>query len=200
MFIDKFLHIKYESYSTCFVLHNITLYHDHPTHLFVKAISVLWSRESSCCLSGKTSHITVHHHLRSAAITIIQDGDRWERWLKTIENIRVASSLAWRQHRRSCGVFKSWIYVAHCPFQRKWRVLHIRYISVLEQVGMSFNGIAYEVGEVFPWGGISLIFSVCVSISSVCDPLYEIDLWLDFRHNNKFYGAWISPKLQTMVM
>ena len=43
----------------------------------------------------------------------------------------------------SCGVFKSWISVAHCPFQRKWRVLHIRYISVLEQVGMSFNGIAY---------------------------------------------------------
>ena len=45
--------------------------------------------------------------------------------------MRVASSLAWRQHRRSCGVFKSWIYVAHCPLQRKWRVLHIRYISVL---------------------------------------------------------------------
>ena len=58
----------------------------------------------------------------------------------------------------------------------------------------------YEVGEVFPWGGISVIFSVCVSISSVCDPLHEIDLWLDFRHNNQLYGAWISPKLQTMVM
>ena len=58
----------------------------------------------------------------------------------------------------------------------------------------------YEVREVFPWGGISVIFSVCVSISSVCDPLHEIDLWLDFRHNNKFYGVWISPKLQTMVM
>ena len=50
----------------------------------------------------------------------------------------------------------------------------------------------YEVGEVFPWGGISVIFSVCVSISSVSDPLHEIDLWLDFRHTNKFYGAWIS--------
>ena len=56
--------------------------------------------------------------------------------------IRVASSLVWRQHRRSCGVFKSWISVAHCPFQRKWRVLHMWYISVLEQVGMYFNGIA----------------------------------------------------------
>ena len=43
-----------------------------------------------------------------------------------------SSVIAWRQHHRSCG-----------PFQRKWRVLHIRYISLLEQVGMSFNGIAY---------------------------------------------------------
>ena len=57
--------------------------------------------------------------------------------------IRVASSLAWLQHRRSCGVFKSWISVAHYPFQRKWRVLHIRYISVLEQVGMSFYGLPF---------------------------------------------------------
>ena len=53
--------------------------------------------------------------------------------------------IAWRpwQHRRSCGVLKGWISVAHCPFQRQWRVLHIWYISVLEQVGMSFNGIAH---------------------------------------------------------
>ena len=54
---------------------------------------------------------------------------------------------------------------------------------------------SYFREEVFPW-----FFSVCVSILSVCDPLNEIDLWLDFRHNNEFYGAWISPKLQTMVM
>ena len=53
--------------------------------------------------------------------------------------------IAWRpwQHRRSCGVLKGWISVAHCPFQRQWRVLHIWYISVLEQVGMYFNGIAH---------------------------------------------------------
>ena len=52
--------------------------------------------------------------------------------------------IAWRPwHRRSCGVFKSWISVAHCPFERKRRVLHIWYISVLEQVGMSINGIAH---------------------------------------------------------
>ena len=51
--------------------------------------------------------------------------------------IRVASSL------RSCGVFKGWNSVAHCPFQRRWRVLQIRYVSVLEHVGKSFDGIAY---------------------------------------------------------
>ena len=71
--------------------------------------------------------------------------------------------IAWRpwQHRRSCGVFKSWISVAHCPFQRKWWVLHIWCISILEQVGMSFNGIAHlmkvyllfkrEFPRVRPW-------------------------------------------------
>ena len=57
--------------------------------------------------------------------------------------LRQSGVIAWRPHRRSCGVFKGWISVTHCPFQRKWRVLHIRYISVLEQVGVSFNGIAY---------------------------------------------------------
>ena len=47
--------------------------------------------------------------------------------------------IAWRQRSRSCGVIKSRISVAHCPFQRKWRVLHNYGISVLEQVGMSFK-------------------------------------------------------------
>ena len=53
--------------------------------------------------------------------------------------------IAWQpwQHRQSCGVYKSWIYVAHCPFQRKWRVLRTWYISVHEQVGISFNWIAH---------------------------------------------------------
>ena len=47
-----------------------------------------------------------------------------------IELQQLSGVIAWRpwQHRRSCGVFKSWISVAHCHFQLKWRVLHIRYI------------------------------------------------------------------------
>ena len=55
---------------------------------------------------------------------------------------RVASS-AWRQRRRSYGVFKSWNSVTHCRFQQKWWMLHNYQISVLEQVGMFSNGIIY---------------------------------------------------------
>ena len=68
----------------------------------------------------------------------------WEASSVLIE-LHHSGVIAWRpwQRRRSCGVFKSWISVAHCPFQRKWRVVHIWYISVLEQASMSFNGIAH---------------------------------------------------------
>ena len=48
----------------------------------------------------------------------------------------------WRQRRWSWGVFKSRISDAHCPFQWKWQVLHNYDISVLQQVGMFFDGIA----------------------------------------------------------
>ena len=48
----------------------------------------------------------------------------------------------WRQRSWSCGVFQSWISDAHCPFHWKWQVLHNYDISVLQQVGMFFDGIA----------------------------------------------------------
>ena len=48
----------------------------------------------------------------------------------------------WRRRSWSCGVFKSWIWDAHCPFQWKWQVLHNYDISVLHQVGLFFDGIA----------------------------------------------------------
>ena len=73
---------------------------------------------------------------------------------------------------------------------------HVQNFDVIQSFKFELLPIPkYEVGEVFPWGGISVIFPVCVSISSFCDHLHEINLWLDFRHNNKFYGAWISPKI-----
>ena len=55
----------------------------------------------------------------------------------------------WRQRSWSCGVFKSWISDAYCPFQWKWQVLHNYDIFVLQQVGMFFNGITCLV-EVWP--------------------------------------------------
>ena len=50
------------------------------------------------------------------------------------------------------------------------------------------------VGEVFPWGGNSVIFSVCASFSRTGVQLHEIDIWLDPRSLNKFYGALMFPK------
>ena len=47
-----------------------------------------------------------------------------------------------RQRSWSCRVFTGWILDARCPFQWKWQVLHNYDISVLQQVGMFFDGIA----------------------------------------------------------
>ena len=72
-------------------------------------------------------------------------------------------AIAWRQCSQSCGVFKSWISVPHCPVQRKWRVLHNYDISMLEQVCVSFNGIAYLMKVNFcltHWGRVT---HICVS-------------------------------------
>ena len=44
---------------------------------------------------------------------------------------------------RSCGVLKGYISVAPSPFQRKLQVGHNYDITVLQQLGMPFNGIAY---------------------------------------------------------
>ena len=63
----------------------------------------------------------------------------------------------WRQRSWSCGVFKSWISDARCPFQWKWQVLHNYDISVLQQVGMFFDGIACLM-KVWPFSiGSSLV-------------------------------------------
>ena len=58
---------------------------------------------------------------------------------------------------------------------------------------------SYVVGEVFPWGGNSVIFSVCASISRTGVQLHEIDMWLDPRSLNEFYGALMFPKVNIIV-
>ena len=57
----------------------------------------------------------------------------------------------------------------------------------------------YVVGEVFPWGGNSVIFSVCASISRTGVQLHEIDIWLDPRSLDEFYGALMFPKINVRV-
>ena len=57
----------------------------------------------------------------------------------------------------------------------------------------------YVVGEVFPWGGNSVIFSVCASISRTGVQLHEIDIWLDPRSLNEYYGALMFPKVNIIV-
>ena len=57
----------------------------------------------------------------------------------------------------------------------------------------------YVVGEVFPWGGNSVIFSVCASISRTGVQLHEIDIRLDARSLNEFYGALMFTKVNIIV-
>ena len=54
-----------------------------------------------------------------------------------------------------------------------------------------FNFIEIDVWPtrsrgVFPWGGISVIFSFGASISRISIPSHEIEFWLDFRYVNRF--------------
>ena len=59
--------------------------------------------------------------------------------------------------------------------------------------------IDYVVGEVFPWGGNSVIFSVCASTSRTGVQLHEIDIWLYPRSLNEFYGALMFPKINIIM-
>ena len=57
----------------------------------------------------------------------------------------------------------------------------------------------YVVGEVFPWGGNSVIFSICASISRTGGQLHEVNIWLDPRSLDEFYGALMLPKVNIIV-
>ena len=66
-------------------------------------------------------------------------------------------------------------------------------------VDENFDIMIYVIGEVFPWGGYSVIFSVCAPISRTGVQLHEIDIWLDARSLNEFYGALMFPKVNITV-
>ena len=96
--------------------------------------------------------------------------------------IRVASSLAWRQHRRSCGVFKSWISVAHCPCQWKWRVLHIRYFNPYLN-----RSVCLLMGSPTWWR-----FTFCSSGSSLVFWWRDAPLVREFQMWGRRYKQWDS--------
>ena len=58
----------------------------------------------------------------------------------------------------------------------------------------------YMDEEVFPWGGNSVIvFSLCVNFT-YGDSLPEIDIWLESRLLDIFYGALKYAKVEIIVM
>ena len=98
------------------------------------------------------SPLPCHHVILVASIGVASTPGRenarasfWGRlgvWNRTAPDRRQPICSPWRQRSWSCGVFKSWISDAQCPFQWKWQVLHNYDISVLQQVGMFLDGIA----------------------------------------------------------
>ena len=90
---------------------------------------------SPCYLGGKY-HSRLNPRSRNMHMPVFA-GD----WACEIE-LRQTSVICfpWRQRSWSCNVLKSWISDAHCPFQWKWQVLYNYDKSVLQQVGMFFDG------------------------------------------------------------
>ena len=88
---------------------------------------VLSPRRAIVSLNGEQSQsaLPCHHVILVANIAIAPTPGRESSrasFLGTqsvLVELHQSGVIAWRQRRRSCGVFKSWISVAHCPFQWK---------------------------------------------------------------------------------
>ena len=61
------------------------------------------------------------------------------------------------------------------------------------EIDVTWSG-RYFREEVIPW-----FFSVCASISRTGVQLHEIDIWLDPRSLNEFYGALMFTKVNIIV-
>ena len=143
----------------------------------LKAISSL-NREQS------QSPLPRHHVILVACIAVASTPGRenaraslcgrlsvWNRTAPDRRHLLPVATTNW-----SCSVFKSWIPDTHCPFQWKWQVLHNYDISMLQQVDMFFNGIAW-------WR-----FRLCSSRSSLMSRWCNVPLVREFqmwRHRYK---------------
>ena len=99
----------------------------------LKAVSSLSSREQS------QSPLPCHRVIWVASIGVASTPGRENALASFCGRLGVWNRTAtgvicfpWRQRSWSCGVFKSWISYAHCPFQWKWQVLYNYDISVLQ--------------------------------------------------------------------
>ena len=72
------------------------------------------------------SIINPYNNITPTILVLIYQYSAYQKQIKAwIESYRSPYDvIAWPQRRRPCGVFKSWISIAHCHFQQKWRVLH----------------------------------------------------------------------------
>ena len=59
-------------------------------------------------------------------------------------------------------------------------------VQIPQPITYIVDKLIYEVDEVFPWRGTSVIFSVFAPMSLNDFPSYESDFWLDSRCLGKF--------------
>ena len=111
--------------------------------------------------------------------------------LDTNPSLTLARTLTLSTGERSFGHFTS----SRCY---DTTIVNFAYMNSPKNLGRDSEYI-YVVGEVFPWGGNSVIFSVCASISRTGVQLHEIDIWLDPRSLNEFYDALMFPKVNIIV-
>ena len=77
----------------------------------------------------------------------------------------------WRQRSCSCGVLKSWISDAHCPFQWNWQVLHNYDIYPCFS-----RSVCFSMGSPAWWS-----FGLCSSGSSLVSRWRDVPLVRDFQ-------------------
>ena len=112
--------------------------------MLIKSYLKFESRATTVCVAMSPRHLggkyrsRLHPPVAKMRVQIFAGDWTWE--IELCQTIVIG--FPWRRRSWSCGVFKSWISYAHCPFQWKWQVLHNYNISVLQQVGMFFDGIA----------------------------------------------------------
>ena len=103
-----------------------------------------------------------------------------------------------RKHHTKCPSFQM---MHHSGYHQMWQLSsNLMITSKIDDCTLLQIPNILRGREVFPWGGNSVIFSVCASISRTGVQLHEINIWLDPRSLNKSYGALMFPKVNIIVI